>query len=169
MPLRLPRSTYCTTSQEVAFADELTAFTLEVIAKCFLGDKVDDQTTMHAIMRDIAELAGGVFSVPRRFPWPLTKLSAFRFGPSMDARERLNRLFGSIIKERRAALAKCAPGERAAGGGVLDSMIRMQQEQERAGGPAKGELLMDDQYLLDNVSEKKKVAVGGGPPPLPLM
>lgn len=137
--------------QVIAFANELGEYTLEVIIKCFIGEAGRDEKTLPEIIRLTRDIAAGLTSIPIRFPWPLNKVNSFHFGPSLDARNKLIRVFDGIIKQRRALLQACPAGQTVSGGGVLDRMILAQEDQKKAGGLAEGELLMDDQFIYDNV------------------
>lgn len=131
--------------------DEISIFTLEVIARCFLGEYATED-----VLRDIGRVlptyALGFISVPFRLPWPLNTLPAFSFGKSIDARNDFKEIFQTILQAHRAGLASAEDcDEQAARAGVLNLLLEMQRGQLDSGGAKGGEVVFDDNFIFDNV------------------
>ena len=118
----------------------MTDFTLESIAGVFFGDYATSEF-MEDMKRFLPSIASGLFSIPIRFPWPLSKFPAFGYGRSMEARDAFASDVLNVLQERRADLASVE--ERGSGGksaGLLDSLILTQQDQG-----------FGDDFIVDNV------------------
>lgn len=142
--------------QDVQFAKLLEEFTVEVIAKCFIGDST---FVLGTLLSDLRTFVAGLFSIPRRLPWPLSRtplarLPALNFGRASDARDRMAATLKEVISARRSEVAAAAGS--ASGGArrqaVLDTLLSMQAEQQNNGGAAEGEIVLDDAFIVDNVS-----------------
>lgn len=145
--------------QIILMLDEINSFTLEAIARCFLGDYAAEH--LDKITDLLPALAEGLVSVPRRMPWPLSRLPSFAFGRSMDSRESFREVLFGVLQERKAALspknASCEARRRA---GVLDTLLKMQKEQLDTGGAKEGQVVLDDDFVIDNVRSGARHATG---------
>ena len=140
------------------FAKCLEAFTVDVIGTCYFGDSAalsDD------LLSDMRTVWAGLYSIPRRLPWPLSRTPLARapllnFGRASDARDRLAAGMRDAISKRRSKLAAASVAGSINGGprrhAVVDSLLAMQVEQQRKGGVAEGEMVLDDAFVIDNVS-----------------
>lgn len=136
--------------QEIKFLDEVAAFTISTVCRCFLGDYATIKI-VEDIARIIPSISAGMLSIPRRFPWPLNKLPALCFGPSMDSRSEFEGIIEGVLRERRADMASAVDSERLRSAGVLDTLMSMQTKQIDDGGPGEGETKFDDNFIMDNV------------------
>lgn len=134
-------------------APGIQAYTLDVITYGFLGDYTTEDIVAE-IERLLPALSKSVFSFPRRFPWPLNKVSIFGFRKSMDARKEFQALLAGVLEARRTDLRSAVGADDATKNcGVVDEFLRIQKEQIDAGGPRKGEVFFDDDFIFDNVSD----------------
>lgn len=127
--------------------DEISSLTLEVISRGLLGDYATDGV-LDNIASLIPILCDGIMSIPRRFPWPMSKIPMFCFGRSMKARAEFKEIFQGLIRERRVDKAN----GRCISGGFLDGLLDMQERQLSDGGPKEGGIVFDDDFIFDNVS-----------------
>lgn len=135
--------------QVLCFLKDLHALTLEVVARCFLGEYAT-RNVLDDLGRLVPVLGDGILSVPVRFPWPLNRFPAFSFGAAMHARSKLLKVLNGVLRARRADLEDA--GDRSVpSAGVLDSLLAMQTQQTRDGGPEKGQVAFDDEFIVDNV------------------
>lgn len=85
--------------------DEVSSFTMEVIVYAFLGDCYEEKM-LGDFLHLIPEVIKGLFTIPRKFWWPLNRQFPFNFGPAMKARKEFDTMIKGIVEERRSALAK---------------------------------------------------------------
>lgn len=122
---------------------------MESIAGVFFGDYATPDFVGN-IKRYLPAISFGLFSFPVRFPWPLNQIPVFGFGRSMDAREAFKSDVLGVLDERRADLDSAKEGGSSGkSAGLLDSLIRIQQNQlETEGG---NDERFDDDFVFDNV------------------
>lgn len=147
--------------QEVRLLDEINAFTLEVIARGFLGDYATEK-----ILEDTARLfpilVGGIFSFPWTMPWPVNQFPLFAFGQSMEARSEFIAMLAEVVAERREDLASGRPiGNGGKSGGVVDLLLKAQQTQAEGRRANESGVTFDDEFIFDNVSAALKFAQCG--------
>lgn len=130
--------------------DELTSFTLEAVAGAFFGDYATPDFVKD-VKRLLPVMTGGVFSLPVRFPWPLSKIPMLSFRKSMKARKAFEGIVRDLLQERRLDLTVAERAAKGKSGGLLDSLFKIQQEQRELDQMQKDGKLFDDHFIIDNV------------------
>ncbi|CAN0034904.1 unnamed protein product [Scytosiphon promiscuus] len=140
---------FAESGQEVALQDELRGFTQEAIVGVYFGDYATPEL-LENVRRFLPTITRGLFSLPVRFPWPLSQLPVLGFGASMDAREAFKSIVLSVLEERRTdGTADHAGGVGGKSAGILDSLIEIQQDQMGREDGQEG--IFDDDSIVDNV------------------
>lgn len=89
----------------VRMFDDISSFTMEVMAHCFLGDYGTGEV-LEKLKWIVPAVADGLISKPRRFPWPLNRMPGHKYGTAMDARKEFDAVVGGVVRQRRLDLAE---------------------------------------------------------------
>lgn len=125
---------------------------MDVIVACFLGDITKDE--LEVIRESFNIIEPGLVSIPKALPWPLSrtplsKLRPFNYGRAMEARAAVSKTILGIVERRRKELSSADKWESKY---VIDTVLEKQAQQWANGGPAEGEMLIDENFIIDNVS-----------------
>ena len=80
--------------------EEISDLTMEIISHIFLGDYGKGQV-LEDVKRVVPIISIGLASKPRRFRWPVDRLSASKFDQAVNARKEFDAVIGDVVRRRR--------------------------------------------------------------------
>ena len=104
--------------------DEIANFTMEVIVYAFLGD-FGTEKVLQDCLHLVPEATKGLFSIPRRFWWPLNRTLPFNFGRAMKARKQFDAVIAGVVEERRSELSAVDVSFRRNGGNKFSHVFQV--------------------------------------------